>query len=591
MTGAHPKNDQGAVHGQTTEPAPKVGSTSKAAPTARERLASLASHLLPQGQTEFDYVIVGGGTAGAVLANRLTQDSGATVAVIEGGPSDVGLDVVLDLSRWLELLGSELDYDYPTTEQPRGNSHIRHSRARVLGGCSSHNTLISFRPFNEDLDLWAKEFGCPSWDSKTIQPYGDRLKLNTLPVAHQQRNNVVRDWVSAASSATGAPVIDDFNAQIVHKGGFSSGVGFFNISYDPHNGHRSSASTAYLHPIMPHSPQRRNNLHLFLETWARNLVWDEHDSLRARGVAVRTKYGLEKTITARREVVLAAGAIDTPRLLLLSGVGPKAELEKVGVPVHHDLPGVGENLVDHPESIWMAETRHTPPETVMSSDAGLFLRIFPSSAEPWKAMEQEMSKIPDLMFHIYQVPFADNTERMGYERPKNAICMTPNIPRSQAKGKLSLASNNPAEKPLLNFRYFEDANDYDAKVLVQGIHLARKIAKSAPFSQHIVKEVAPGPNVQTDEEISEYARRAAHTVYHPAGTCRMGTPSTTDPLVVVNEADLRVVGLKGLRVCDASLMPLLPTVNPMITVLMMAERASDLINNDAWLEGYRKTTW
>lgn len=585
-TKAKPGSDTKAVHGQTNEPHPKDNTTfsSHTTPSPRDRVASLASHLLPQGNTEFDYIIVGGGTAGAVLANRLTQDSDVSVAVIEGGPSDVGLDVVLDLKRWLELLGSDLDYDYPTTQQPMGNSYIRHSRAKVLGGCSSHNTLISFRPFNEDLDLWANHFNCPSWGSGRIQPYGDRLKLNIVPVAPQQRNQVARDWVEACTSATGAPLIDDFNAQIVHQNGFQQGVGFFNIAYDPYDGTRSSASVAYLHPIMPHGPHRRNNLHLFLETWVKHLAFDKKDPKRVRGVTVRSKHGLEKTLTARREVILCAGAVDTPRLLLLSGVGPAADLEKVGIKVRHDLPGVGENLHDHPESIIIWETRETPPETVMSSDAGLFLKVL-KGKEPF-----DMDNVPDLMFHIYQVPFTDNTKRLGYRSPDHAICMTPNICRSQSRGKLSLASSNPEEKPLLDFKYFEDKDSYDAKILVEGMKYARKIAQQSPFKEHLVCEVAPGPSIQTDEQLSEYARKAAHTVYHPAGTCKMGTPSK-DAKVVVDEKDLRVVGLKGIRICDASIMPILPTINPMISVLLLAERSSDIIIADAWKKGLRKHQW
>lgn len=591
MTGLKKPNparpDTDPVHGQTTEDAPSASqpSSSQTAPSARERLASLASHLLPAGNTEFDYVIVGGGTAGAVLANRLTEDRDVTVAVIEGGPTDVGNDMVLDLKRWLEMLGSHLDYDYPTVPQPRGNSHIRHSRARVLGGCSSHNTLISFRPFNADLDDWANNYGCPDWSAGTVQPYGDRLKMNIVPVAPQQRNQVARDWVDACAAATGAPVMEDLNAQIVHRGGFEKAVGFFDIAYDPYSGQRSSASTAYLHPIMPHGPYKRHNLHLFLETWASSLQYSDQNSNKVTGVNVSTKHGLKKTLTARRDVILCAGAIDTPRLLLHSGIGPKKDLEQLGLSCKVNLPGVGANLTDHPESIIMWETRDTPPETVMSSDAGLFLRVLPPDAEP------NTHPGPDLMFHIYQIPFADNTEREGFERPDHAICMTPNITRSQARGTVRLASNNPADKPLLDFKYFEDANRYDERILVEGIKWARKIAEQSPFKEHLVKEVAPGPKIQSDEELSAYARSVAHTVYHPAGTCRMGTPNGKDPSVVVDQKNLRIVGLQGVRICDASLMPTLPTINPMLTVLMVAERASELIRNDAWVNGLRRSSF
>ncbi|KDN51322.1 GMC oxidoreductase [Tilletiaria anomala UBC 951] len=601
MTGRRAGNadhDNEHVHGaSTTTPA---GHASRAS-IATSRLASLAQHILPlgskvSGKHEFDYVIVGGGTAGSVLANRLTEDYNVSVAVIEGGPSDVGLDRVLNLSRWLELLGSELDYDYTTTAQPRGNSDIRHSRAKVLGGCSSHNTLISFRPLKEDLDWWAQCHGCPSWSADKLQPYGDRLKLNTVPVQAQHRNQVVRDWVNAAAETFDAPLISDFNAQIVHRDGFTpskgKGAGFFSISYDPYNGDRSSASTSYLHPIMPQAPRgARKNLHLFLETWAEKVVFDGANSKRIRSVQVVQKGGQRFEISARRDVILCAGAIDTPRLLLLSGIGSAADLASVGIECKHDLPGVGRNLSDHPETIIMWETRETPKETVMLSDAGVFLRVLPPSEEPGNG---ELHKDqPDMMMHCYQVVFGEHLKSKGYKLPEHAFCMTPNIPRSQARGTIKLASANPADKPLIDFKYFEDERRYDERILVEGLKAARKIAQHAPFRQHLVREVAPGPAVQTDEELSAYARSVHHTVYHPSSSCKMGTPGQirregtvsalqgkVDDEVVCDEKNLKVVGLQGLRICDASVMPVLPTINPMLTILMVAERAADLIKWD-----------
>ncbi|WP_345608812.1 GMC family oxidoreductase, partial [Streptomonospora salina] len=410
----------------------------------------------------------GGGTAGSVIANRLTEDPATSVCVIEGGPSDQGLQRVLRLKDWLDLLESDLDYAYPTVEQPRGNSHIVHSRARVLGGCSSHNTLISFRPFPRDLDDWVAA-GAHGWDNATVQSYADRLKNNITPVAPHHRNPIVADWITAAAAATGAPVIEDFNAETSHRGGFSQGAGFLPVSYDPHTGHRSSASVAYLHPITG----LRANLALMLETRAYELVLEGE---RATGVRVATADGERRTVTARNEVVLCAGAIDTPRLLMLSGVGPAADLAAAGVGVRHDLPGVGENLLDHPESVIMWETaREVPDTTVMSSDGGLFVRRDASDPRP------------DLMFHIYQVPFDDNTARLGYDSPgpRNAICMTPNVPRSRSRGKMWLRSADPEEKPALDFRYFTDPGDYDAATIVDGLRIAREIAATEPFASWI----------------------------------------------------------------------------------------------------------
>ncbi|GAA3728954.1 choline dehydrogenase [Spinactinospora alkalitolerans] len=508
-------------------------------------------------ESTFDYVIVGGGTAGSVIANRLTEDPNTTVCVIEGGPSDVGLERVLRLRDWLDLLGSDLDYDYPTVEQPRGNSHIRHSRARVLGGCSSHNTLISFRPFPQDLDDWVAA-GATGWDNTTMQSYGDRIKCNIIPVADKDRNDIVKDWITASSKATGVPVVEDFNAPISHGDGFRDGVGFLSIAYDPYTGYRSSASVAYLHPIMG----QRTNLTLMLETWAGGLVLDGD---RVTGVEVTLPSGDRQVVGAEREVILCAGAIDTPRLLLHSGIGPADDLRDVGIDVRHDLPGVGENLLDHPESIIMWETDELPQNTVMASDGGLFIRR--DTGDPR----------PDLMFHIYQVPFADNTERLGYERPEHAICMTPNVPRSCSRGKLWLTSADPSVKPALDFRYFTDPDDHDARTIVDGLKIAREIAKTEPFKSWLKREVAPGPDVVSDEALSEYGRRAAHTVYHPAGTCRMG--AADDPTAVV-APDLKVRGLSGVRIADASVFPTMPTPNPMVTVLMVGERAADLIRAD-----------
>ncbi|MFI2436586.1 GMC family oxidoreductase [Streptomyces sp. NPDC018693] len=500
-------------------------------------------------QDTYDYVVIGGGTAGSVIASRITEDPQVSVAVIEGGPSDVDRPEVLTLRRWLGLLGGELDYDYPTTEQPRGNSHIRHSRARVLGGCSSHNTLISFKPLPSDWAEWV-EAGAEGWDAASMDPYYDRLLNNIVAVDEKDRNAIARDFVEAARQATGVPRVEGFNKEPFHEG-----VGFFDLAYHPENNKRSSASVAYLHPFLD-----RPNLHLMLETWAFRL---ETDGDRVSGVRVRTADGTEKTVNAAREVIVCAGAVDTPRLLMLSGIGPKEDLAALGIPVIHDLPGVGENLLDHPESVIVWETHGPIPEnSAMDSDAGLFVRRDPASEGP------------DLMFHFYQIPFTDNPERLGYEKPPYGVSMTPNIPKPRSRGRLCLTSADPSVKPALDFRYFTDEDDHDGRTLVDGIRIAREIARTEPLAGWLKREVCPGPEVTGDEELSEYARKVAHTVYHPAGTCRIG--AADDPLAVVGP-DLRVHGLRGIRVADASVFPTIPAVNPMIGVLMVGEKCADLL--------------
>jgi choline dehydrogenase len=500
----------------------------------------------------YDYVVVGGGTAGSVVASRLAEDPGTRVAVIEGGPSDMDRPEVLTLRRWLGLLGGELDYDYPTTAQPRGNSHIRHSRARVLGGCSSHNTLISFRPLPADWDEWAAA-GAAGWDAAAMDPYFGRLRNNVVTVAEKDRNPIASDFVEAAVGALGVPRVEGFNAAP-----FTEGAGFFDLAYHPEDNTRSSASVAYLHPHLRAGD--RPGLDLWLESWAYGLVTEGR---RVTGVRVRTADGARHVVRAEREVVLCAGAVDTPRLLLHSGIGPARDLEALGIPVRHDLPGVGENLLDHPESVIVWETHGPLPEnSAMDSDAGLFVRRDPSSP------------VPDLMFHFYQIPFTDNPERLGYSRPPHGVSMTPNIPKPRSRGRLSLVSADPADKPALDFRYFTDEDDHDARTLVDGIKLAREVARTEPLAGWLRREVCPGPEITADDALSEYARRAAHTVYHPAGTCRIG--AADDPAAVVDPA-LRVRGLDGVRIADASVFPTIPAVNPMIGVLMVGEKAADLL--------------
>ena len=250
--------------------------------------------------TEFDVVIVGGGTAGAVVASRLSADPAVRVALIEGGPSDVGAPRVRPLRTWLNLLETEYDYDYPTTPQPRGNSFIRHSRAKVLGGCSSHNTMISFLPPPADFADWVAA-GATGWSYAEMLPYWQRLAVSIVPVV--ERNQLAVDFVASCHKSLGVPVNPDFN-----DGTFADGTGFFPVGYSPETGVRSSSSVAYLHPYLD-----RPNLTVLTDTWAWKL-----ETHQDRITGVRTTAGLIRGT----DYVLAAGAIDTPRLLLLSGIGP-----------------------------------------------------------------------------------------------------------------------------------------------------------------------------------------------------------------------------------------------------------------------------
>lgn len=533
------------------------------------------THIPGSDVNSYDFVIVGGGTAGCVIASRLSDYlPNKRVLLIEAGPSDFLDDRVLLLKDWLNLLGGELDYDYPTTEQPNGNSHIRHSRAKVLGGCSSHNTLISFRPFEYDAKRWEAQ-GCKGWNFKTFMRVLDNLRNTVQPVHERHRNQLCLDWVDSCSKAMNIPIVEDYNQEIKDNGNLKECVGFFNVSYNPDDGRRSSASVAYIHPIL-RGEEKRPNLTILTNAWVGKI---NLEGKKVTGVNIALQDGTRHTLRAKAETILCAGAVDTPRLMMLSGLGPKQQLSDLGIPVIHDLPGVGENLLDHPESIILWELNKPVPveQTTMDSDAGIFLRReVPNAAG-------SDGDIADVMAHCYQIPFVFNTSRLGYDEPKNAFCMTPNIPRPRSRGKLYLVSKDPNVKPALDFRYFTDPEGYDAATIVAGLKAARQIAKQAPFSDWIKREVAPGPEIQSDEALSEYGRRVAHTVYHPAGTTKMGDVSKDEMAVV--DPELKIRGLKGVRIADAGIFPEMPTINPMLTVLAIGERAAEMIAQEHGWKG------
>ncbi|KAL8939401.1 MAG: hypothetical protein Q9216_003366 [Gyalolechia sp. 2 TL-2023] len=516
----------------------------------------------------FDYLIIGGGTAGCVIASRLAEYlPHKRTLLVEAGPSDFMNDKVLNLKEWLTLLGGELDYDYGTTEQTNGNSHIRHSRAKVLGGCSSHNTLISFRPFERDCRRW-ESLGCKGWSFQTFTRILDNLRNTVQPVHSRHRNQLCKDWIQSCSSALDIPVIDDFNQEIRERGSLQEGVGFFSVSYNPDDGRRSSASVAYIHPIL-RGDEKRPNLTILTDAWVNRVNVSEST---VTGVNLRLQSGQNLVIKPRVETILCAGAIDTPRLLLHSGIGPRDQLEGLDIPVIQDVPGIGHNLLDHPESIIMWELNQPVPpnQTTMDSDAGIFLRREPRS---------DGDKSADVMMHCYQIPFCLNTARLGYDTPLDAFCMTPNIPRPRSKGQLYLTSKDQSVKPALDFKYFTDPEGYDAATIVAGFRAARVVAQQEPFKSWLKREVAPGPEVTSDEALSEYGRKVAHTVYHPAGTTKMGDLEK-DKMAVV-DPNLRLRGLKRVRIADAGVFPEMPTINPMLTVLSIGERAAEMIAEEA----------
>ncbi|RVX71608.1 hypothetical protein B0A52_03792 [Exophiala mesophila] len=532
------------------------------------------TRLLPHEVNDFDFIIVGGGTAGCVVARRLADYlPRKKILLIEAGPSDFGDDRIQLLKEWEALIGGAFDYDYETTEQPEGNSFIRHCRAKVLGGCSSHNTLITFRPFAADCARWVEK-GCEGWDFDTFTRLVDKLRTTFQPVAYKHRAKIVEDFVTASAAALQLPVVHDFNHEIRETGG-TNGVGFLSVAYNPDDGRRNSASSAYIHPLLAQK-ERCPNLTILTDAWVNRIIV-KHE--KAMGVDITLQHGENLVLRQKLEIVVCAGAIDSPRLLLLSGIGPRDDLSKLNIPVTAEVPGVGHNLIDHPETVlvWELEQRVPPGQTTMYSDAAVLFRrdqVSTHASDPYLTSDDDVT-IPNAMLHMYTIPLCLNTERLGYETPQYGFSITPNIPRPLSRGQLYLTSNDPKVKPALDFKYFTDPEGHDKATLLAGVKAARLVAQQSPLKEWLKREIAPGPSIQTDHDLSTYARKVAHSVYHPAGTCKMGNIHR-DRMAVVDPA-LKVRAVQNLRVADASVFPDMPTINPMITVLAIGERMAEVL--------------
>jgi choline dehydrogenase len=534
------------------------------------------------GQTHYDFVIVGGGSAGSALANRLSADPATRVLVLEAGRSDWRIDPFIHMPAALTFPIGSPYYDWMYESEPEPFMHGRrvyHARGKVLGGSSSINGQIFQRGNALDYERWAADPGMETWDYAHCLPYFKRMETclaaaaddpyrghsGPLVLERGPATNPLFTAFFAACQEAGYHLTDDVN-------GYRQ-EGFAPFDRNIHRGRRLSAARAYLHPIMG----KRRNLTVRTST----LVTAIHfEGSRAVGVEIERHGGGTETISAG-EVILAGGAINSPQLLMLSGVGPAADLDTLGIPVVADLPGVGENLQDHLEvyiqykSLQPVSMQPTATQKWRRPFIGaqwLFLRSGPGATNHFEgggfARSNDEVAYPNLMFHF--LPLAIRYDGSA-GAPGHGYQVHVGPMYSDARGTIKLKSTDPHEHPALRFNYL--STEQDRREWVEAVHVAREILNQPAMGPYNGGETSPGTAVTSDEEIRDWVARDAETALHPSCTARMGV----DGASVVDPMTMRVNGLEGLRVVDASVMPYVTNANIYAPVMMLAEKSADLI--------------
>jgi choline dehydrogenase len=521
----------------------------------------------------YDYVVVGAGSAGCVLAARLTEDARTRVLLLEAGGPDDAREVRMP-AAFSKLFKTSVDWDYSTEEEPHLHKRrLYWPRGKMLGGSSSMNAMIYVRGNRLDYDHW-KSLGNSGWGFEDVLPYfkksehqergaseyhGTGGAMNVADLRHI--NPLTRAFLSAAGEI-GISSNPDFN------GAIQDGAGLNQVTQK--NGRRQSAADAYLRPALA-----RPNLTLVTRAHATRILLEKQSAV---GVAY-VREGVKNEARADREIILAGGAINSPQLLLLSGIGPAEELEGAGVRALHDLPGVGKNLQDHvmvsvgylcTKPVSMASAESLPnflryllfkrgPLVSNVAEAGIFLRVFAGVDRP------------DLQLLFGPAYYVGHGLR---PRKEHAFGFGPTLIAPESRGSITLRSSDPLASPAIRANYL--STERDMLVMLEGVRLARKLAHTKAFEPYRGTALHPRPGVIQDEDIIEFIRDEAETLYHPVGTCKMGA----DPLAVVDPR-LRVRGIERLRVVDASVMPRIIAGNTNAPTIMIAEKAAEMVRQDA----------
>ena len=517
----------------------------------------------------YDYVIVGAGSAGCVLAARLSEDPDTRVLLLEAGPPDTN-DLIHIPAAFSALFRTEQDWDHSTVWEPQlHNRRVYLPRGKMLGGSSSLNAMIYIRGNRSDYDEWRDEFGCPGWGFDELLPYFKRAEDNErgadefhgsggpLSVTEGRARTPMASLFLEAAQAYGLAANDDFN------GASQDGVGWYQVNH--RDGARASTAVCYLHPVMD-----RPNLEVRTRCHALKLLFD---GSRASGAVGLDGSGEQFDVRAEREVIVSCGAYDSPKLLMLSGVGRPEELELLQIPLVAECPEIGANLQDHPQAgcVWLTDREDSllgalndenlarfqhgeGPLTSNVAEVGGFLRT------------REGLAAPDIQLHFAAAMFA--AEGLVPADAHGLACGAC-VLKPRSRGFVAVGSPDPTAKPIIVHNYYEDPDDL--RTAIDGARAVMEIARRSPLAECISGPLF-APSSDSDSDIEEHVRSTTQTLYHPVGTCRMGS----DDMSVV-DLQLRVRGVEGLRVVDASVMPTVPRGNTNAPTIAIAERAADLI--------------